>query len=53
MSIVYYMVDGDEMLISTIADRGNAKAVRRNPKIALCVLDGKWPPTYLQVYCDA
>jgi PPOX class probable F420-dependent enzyme len=52
MSIVYYMMDGDEILISTMAERGKAKAVRRNPKIALCVLDEKWPPTYLQVYCN-
>jgi len=54
MSIVYYMMDGaDEMLISTMAERGKAAAVRRNPKVSLCVLDEKWPPTYLQVYCNA
>lgn len=53
MSIVYYMMDGDEVLISTMVERGKAKAVQRNPKIAVCVLDEKWPPTYLQVYCDA
>jgi hypothetical protein len=39
------------ILISTMANRGKAKAVRRNPKIALCVLDEQWPPTYLHVYC--
>jgi PPOX class probable F420-dependent enzyme len=54
MSIVYYMMDGpDAILISTMADRAKAKAVRRNPKVSLCVLDEKWPPTYMQVYCDA
>ena len=53
MSIAYYMVDGDEILISTRAERGKAKAVRRNPKISLCVRDEKWPPTILQVYCNA
>jgi PPOX class probable F420-dependent enzyme len=54
MSIVYYMMDGaDDMLISTMAERGKAAAVRRNPKVSLCVLDEKWPPTYLQVYCNA
>src|SRR5579863_5114046 len=52
MSIVYYVMDGDEILVSTMAERGKAKAVRRNPKVSLCVLDEKWPPTYLQVYCD-
>jgi PPOX class probable F420-dependent enzyme len=53
MSIIYYVMDGDEILVSTMAERGKAKAVRRSPKISLCVLDEKWPPTYLQVYCDA
>src|SRR6266705_3194458 len=52
MTIVYYVMDGDDILVSTMAERGKAKAVRRNPKISLCVLDEKWPPTYLQVYCD-
>jgi PPOX class probable F420-dependent enzyme len=52
MTIVYYVMDGDDILVSTMAERGKAKAVRRNPKVSLCVLDEKWPPTYLQVYCD-
>jgi len=54
MSIVYYMMDGpDDLLISTMAERGKAKAVRRDPKISIMVLDEKWPPTYVQLYCDA
>ena len=53
MSIVYYVMDGDDILVSTMADRGKAKAITRSPKVSLCVLDEKWPPTYLQVYCDA
>jgi len=53
MSVVYYVLDGDDILVSTMAERGKAKVVRRNPKISLCVLDEKWPLTYLQVYCDA
>ena len=53
MSIVYYVMDGDDILVSTMAERGKAKAVKRNPRISLCVLDEKWPPTYLQVYCEA
>jgi len=52
MTIVYYVMDGDDILVSTMAERGKAKAVMRNPKVSLCVLDEKWPPTYLQVYCD-
>src|ERR1700720_1884266 len=54
MSVTYYlMADPDTILISTMAARGKAKAVARNPKVSLCVLDEQWPPSYLQVYCDA
>jgi hypothetical protein len=53
MTAVYYVVVGDQILVSTMAERAKAKAVARNPKVSLCVLDGQWPPTYLQVYCDA
>jgi PPOX class probable F420-dependent enzyme len=53
MSIVYYVVDGEDLLVSTMSERGKAKAVARNPKVSLAVLDEQWPPTYLLVYGDA
>ena len=53
MSVVYYVLDGEDILVSTMAARAKAKAVERNGKVALCVLDEQWPLTYLQVYCDA
>lgn len=54
MSVVYYVPsDADELFVSTMAGRAKAKAVAGNPKVSLCVLDEKWPFTYLQVYCDA
>jgi PPOX class probable F420-dependent enzyme len=53
MSCVYYVYDGEDVLISTMAQRAKAKAIARSPKVSLCVLDEEWPPTYLQVYCDA
>src|SRR6185312_5730498 len=53
MSIVYYAATPDEIVVSTMAERAKAKAVARNGKVSLCVLDEQWPPTYLQVYCDA
>jgi len=53
MSVVYYVMDGDDILVSTMAGRGKAKAVRRSGRVSLCVLDEQWPPTYLLVYCDA
>lgn len=54
MSIVYYIpTDDDELLVSTMAGRGKAKAVARDGKVSLCVLDERWPFAYLQVYADA
>ena len=54
MSVVYYVpTDDDELLVSTMADRSKVLAVARDPKVSLCVLDERWPFTYLQVYADA
>ena len=53
MTIVYYLTDGDDLLVSTMAERGKAKAVQRGGRVSLCILDEKWPPSYLLVYCDA
>ncbi len=50
MTVVYYVVAGDELLVSTMAARGKAKAVARDGRVSLCVLDEKWPLSYLQVY---
>ena len=49
MTAVYYVMDGADILVSTMAARGQAKAVSRHPKVSLCVLDEKWPPTYIFV----
>lgn len=53
MSVVYYVMDGNDLLISTMENRGKARVARRNAKVSLCVLDEQWPLTYLQVYGDA
>ena len=54
MSVVYYVpTDTDELLVSTMRERGKARVVARNPKVSLCVLDERWPFSYLQVYCVA
>ena len=53
MSVVYYVMDGDDLLISTMAERAKAKAIRRTREAALCVLDERWPLTYLQLYGPA
>ena len=54
MSVVYYVpTDDDELLISTTDERAKARAVERDPKVSLCVVDERWPFAYLQVYADA
>jgi PPOX class probable F420-dependent enzyme len=53
MTVVYYVMDGDDLLISTMAARGKTKAVDRDGRVSLCVLDEKWPLGYLQVYGTA
>ena len=53
MTVVYYVTDGDDILVSTMAARSKAKAVDRDPRVSLCVLDENWPLGYLQVYGTA
>ena len=54
MSVVYYVpTDRDELLVTTMRERSKAKVVARQRKASLCVLDERWPFSYLQVYCDA
>ncbi len=54
MSVVYYVpTDDDELLVSTMAPRAKARAVARDGRVSLCVLDERWPFVYLQVYADA
>ena len=53
MTALYYVMDGDDILVSTMGARAKAKAVLRLGKVSLCVLDEQWPPTYLVVYCEA
>lgn len=53
LSPVYYAMDGDDIIISTTASRFKAKAVRRNPQIALCILGERSPFPYMTVYGHA
>jgi PPOX class probable F420-dependent enzyme len=53
MTVVYYVTDGDDLLISTMAARSKTKAVDRNGLVSLCILDEEWPLGYLQVYGTA
>lgn len=53
MTVVYYVAAGDELMVSTMADRSKPKAVDRDGRVSMCVLDENWPVTYLQVYGNA
>lgn len=47
---VYYVLDGDDLLISTTASRAKAKLIRRNPAVSVCVLGEELPFPYLTVF---
>jgi hypothetical protein len=54
MSVVYYVpTDEGDLMVSTMGARAKGKAVARNGKVSLCILDERWPFSFLQVYCDA
>jgi PPOX class probable F420-dependent enzyme len=46
---VYYVMDGDDILISTTSSRVKAKLVRRNPAVSICVLHEEMPFPYVTV----
>ncbi len=50
LSPVYYVMDGDDLLISTTATRAKAKAVRKDPRVSVCALGEQAPFPYLTVY---
>jgi len=45
-------MDGDEILISTMAERGKGQGSAAQSQDR-AFLDEKWPPTYLQAYGNA
>ena len=47
---VYYVMDGDDLLISTTSTRAKTKLIRRNPEVSLCVLHEEFPFPYLTVF---
>jgi PPOX class probable F420-dependent enzyme len=50
LSPVYYVMDGDDLVMSTTATRAKARAVRRNAQVSVCVLAEEQPYPYLTVY---
>ena len=52
MSPVYYVMDGDDILISTTAGRVKSQVLARRPEVSVCVLsEAPHPsPPYITVY---
>jgi hypothetical protein len=53
MTVVYYQLDGDDLLVTTMAARAKARVATVEPQASLCVLDEKWPMSYVLLYCNA
>ena len=53
MSCVYYVMDGEDILVSSMLGRSKPKAVAGDGRVSLCVLDENWPPNYITVYGNA
>lgn len=52
MSPVYYVLDGDDLLISTQADRAKGRVLAKKPEVSVCVLsEAQQPsPPYMTIY---
>jgi PPOX class probable F420-dependent enzyme len=48
-SLIFYALDGDELLFSTTSDRIKAKTLKRDPRIAVAVLDEGAPWRYATI----
>jgi nitroimidazol reductase NimA-like FMN-containing flavoprotein (pyridoxamine 5'-phosphate oxidase superfamily) len=43
LSPIYYVMDGDDLLISTTETRAKTKVIRRTKRVSVCIL-GEQPP---------
>ncbi|HMQ31954.1 MAG TPA: PPOX class F420-dependent oxidoreductase [Chloroflexaceae bacterium] len=50
LTVMWYELDGDEILMNTTVQRAKAANLRRDPRIALCVEDGY---SYVTLYGTA
>ena len=46
-SVIFYAVDGDEIIFSTTKDRVKAKTLKRDPRIAVTALDEGAPHRFV------
>ena len=50
---VFYVTDGDDVLISVTEDRAKTRALRRDPAISVCVLGEEMPYPYVTLFGTA
>jgi nitroimidazol reductase NimA-like FMN-containing flavoprotein (pyridoxamine 5'-phosphate oxidase superfamily) len=50
MTPVYYVLDGDDLIISTTKTRAKGKVIAHNPEVSVCVLGEAMPFPYVTVY---
>ena len=50
---VFYVTDGDDVVISITEDRAKTRALRRDPAISVCVLGEEMPYPYVTLFGDA
>jgi PPOX class probable F420-dependent enzyme len=50
---VFYVTDGDDVLVSITEDRAKTKALRRDPAISVCVLGEEMPYPYVTLFGTA
>jgi PPOX class probable F420-dependent enzyme len=50
---VFYVTDGDDVLISITEDRAKTRALRRDPAISVCVLGEEMPFPYVTLFGTA
>jgi PPOX class probable F420-dependent enzyme len=50
LSPIFYVMDGDDLLISTTETRAKTPAIRRTGRVSVCILGEQMPFPYLTVY---
>ena len=53
MTPVFYVTDGDDVLVSITEDRAKTRALRRDPAISVCVLGEEMPFPYVTLFGTA
>lgn len=50
LSPVFYVMEGDEIVISITTERHKYRAIERDPQVSLCVIHEEFPFGYATVY---